>query len=107
MVGMAAAPKDKKVDKDEQGNAVDPLKEQVLIEDIREFHTETSVHFEVTLTLEKMQLAESLGLEKVFKMRKQSNPTSNMVLFDPTNKVKKYHTVEEIMYDFADVRLEF
>jgi DNA topoisomerase-2 len=93
--------------KDKDGNMVDPSKDAVMLEDIREYHTESTVHFEVTLSLEKMQLAESIGLEKVFKMRKQTNPNSNMVLFDAKNKVKKYNDVDEIMFDFAETRLEY
>ena len=38
-------------------------------------------------------------------MSKQTNPNSNMVLFDAKNKVKKYNDVDEIMFDFAETRI--
>lgn len=33
--------------------------------------------------------------------------TSNMVMFDPQGKIKKYSTPEEVIEDFYDVRLEY
>merc|ERR1719183_295491 len=51
------------------------------IEDFREYHTENSVHFVVTLTEAKMKEAEQAGLEKIFKL-KTSVSNQNMVLFD-------------------------
>ncbi|CAE8614335.1 unnamed protein product, partial [Polarella glacialis] len=56
------------------------------IEDFREYHTESSVHFVVTMTPEKMRAAERAGLEKTFKL-KSSLATSNMVLFDAEGKI--------------------
>jgi DNA topoisomerase-2 len=82
-------------------------KETLVIEDIKEYHTENTVHFELTLSEAKMQLAESMGLEKAFKIRRNGAATSNMMLFDAEGKVKKYASAEEILYDFADVRISF
>merc|ERR1719305_559213 len=84
-----------------------PEKEQLVIEDIKEYHTENTVHFELTLSEQKMQLAESMGLEKAFKIRRNGAATTNMMLFDKEGKVKKYASAEEILYDFADVRIDF
>merc|ERR1719460_2561805 len=82
-------------------------KEAIVIDDIKEYHTENTVHFELTLSEQKMQLAESIGLEKAFKIRRNGAATPNMMLFDTEGKVKKYASAEEILYDFADVRITY
>merc|ERR1712166_1429220 len=46
--------------------SADPDSEHI-IDDIREYHDEANAHFEVTLTPEKMALADARGFEKVFK----------------------------------------
>lgn len=73
------------------------------ISDFREYHTENSVHFEVTMTPEQMQKAEEAGLEKVFKLR-TSVATSNMVLFDAAGKIAKYNTALDILKEFCGLR---
>lgn len=75
-------------------------------QDYKEYHTDTTVHFVVTLTTAGKEAVEKDGLEKVFKVTSKLN-TSNMVCFDPTGKIKKYATAEDIVSDFFDVRLEF
>merc|ERR1712151_1402148 len=73
------------------------------ITDYKEYHTENTVHFEVTLTKEKMQQAEQAGLEKTFKL-KTSIPVSNMVLFDAHGKIAKYNSALDILVDFCKLR---
>merc|ERR1719321_2450353 len=90
-----------------QPDAGKAAKEAIVIDDIKEYHTENTVHFELTLSEQKMQLAESMGLEKAFKIRRNGAATTNMMLFDKDGKVKKYASAEEILYDFADVRIDF
>jgi len=80
---------------------------EIKIEDLREYHTENTVHFVITLTPEMMDRAEQEGLEKVFRIRKPGAATSNMVLFDGEGRVTKYMTPEEILWDFAAVRMDF
>lgn len=75
-------------------------------QDYKEYHTDKTVHFVVTLTAEGKKQVDSEGLEKVFKVVSKVN-TSNMVCFDPQGKIKKYATPEDIVADFYDVRLEY
>merc|ERR1719387_3182076 len=75
------------------------------IEDFKEYHSENSVHFVVTLTAEKMKEAEKKegGLEKIFKI-KSSISLSNMVLFDASGKIAKYNTALDILQEFCSIR---
>jgi DNA topoisomerase-2 len=74
-----------------------------MIEDFREYHTENTVHFTVTMTSEKMKEAEKTGLDKVFKL-KSSVSTANMMLFDAEGKIAKYETALDILAEFCKVR---
>merc|ERR1719265_2703227 len=64
-----------------------------LFTEFREYHTESSVHFSVTMTPDKLADAERRGLQKVFHV-KGSLSTTNMMLFDAEGKIKKYDTAE-------------
>ncbi|GAA5893645.1 hypothetical protein JCM6882_007868 [Rhodosporidiobolus microsporus] len=81
-------------------------KQAAWVKDYKEYHTDTTVHFVVTLTDKGKEAIEKDGLEKTFKITSKVN-TSNMVCFDPTGKIKKYATAEDIVSDFYDVRLEY
>eukprot|EP00842_Homolaphlyctis_polyrhiza_P006668 jgi/Hompol1/7001/HPOL_005154-RA len=76
------------------------------IKSFREYHTDSKVHFIVTLTEQAMLEAEQEGLEKRFKLV-GSISTSNLVCFDSENRIKKYETVQEIIREFFAVRREF
>jgi DNA topoisomerase-2 len=76
------------------------------IKDYKEYHTDTTVHFVVTLTAEQMAEAEKEGIEKKFKLA-TSISTTNMVCFDQEGRIKKYSGPEEILRDFFDLRLEY
>ena len=73
--------------------------------DYKEYHTDTTVKFVVTLSPEKMQEAETVGFHKKFKLESSLN-TSNLVLFDRDGCLKKYSNVTEILKEFFEVRLE-
>lgn len=73
--------------------------------DYKEYHTDTTVKFVVTLTAEKMQEAEAVGFHKKFKLESSLN-TSNLVLFDHNGCLKKYSGATEILKEFYDVRLD-
>jgi len=75
------------------------------ITDVREYHTENSVHFVLGIAPDKMTEADRKGLQKTFHL-KSSITTTNMWLFDPNGRIKKYESVEEIIKDFATVRLD-
>lgn len=77
----------------------------IQIKDFKEYHTEHYVHFKIELSEENLAKAESIGLDKVFKL-KSSVSTSNMVLFDPQGKIRKYESALEIIEEFAALRLE-
>eukprot|EP00811_Abedinium_folium_P035186 NODE_7_length_4662_cov_6.859757.p1 GENE.NODE_7_length_4662_cov_6.859757~~NODE_7_length_4662_cov_6.859757.p1 ORF type:complete len:1097 (-),score=373.23 NODE_7_length_4662_cov_6.859757:1266-4556(-) len=74
-----------------------------IISEYREYHTDTTVHFDIGLTPEQMQQAEKAGLEKTFKT-KSSIATTNMVLFDSAGKIAKYNTALDIMQEFVVLR---
>ncbi|RKO93185.1 DNA topoisomerase [Blyttiomyces helicus] len=76
------------------------------IEDFKEYHTDTSVHFSVQLSAINMAKAEAEGLDKKFKMTTSAS-LSNMVLFDRDARLRRYASIEEILDEFYEVRLEF
>jgi len=76
-----------------------------LLEDYQEYHSEKSVHFELSLSSEGQLHADKDNLEKVFKLR-SSISMNNMMLFDSDGKIKKYDTPKDILQDFAQVRLK-
>jgi len=76
-----------------------------LITDYKEHHTDTSVKFEIKMSAEKLAKAEDDGLHKIFKLQTTMS-SQNMVLFDYNGCIKKYNSVEEIMREFFDARLD-
>eukprot|EP00928_Gymnodinium_smaydae_P009830 TRINITY_DN13680_c0_g2_i2.p1 TRINITY_DN13680_c0_g2~~TRINITY_DN13680_c0_g2_i2.p1 ORF type:complete len:2124 (+),score=527.12 TRINITY_DN13680_c0_g2_i2:96-6467(+) len=75
--------------------------------DFREHHTDNTVHFSINVAPDKLVQAESKagGLEKYFHL-KGNLTTSNMYLFDVDGKLQKYATPEDILVEFAKVRLD-
>ncbi|XP_029428608.1 DNA topoisomerase 2-alpha [Rhinatrema bivittatum] len=77
-----------------------------LITDYKEYHTDTTIRFLVTMTEQKLAEAEAVGLHKVFKL--QTSLTCNsMVLFDHMGCLKKYESVQDILKEFFDLRLRY
>mmetsp|Transcript_63109 Transcript_63109/g.116386 ORF Transcript_63109/g.116386 Transcript_63109/m.116386 type:complete len:1885 (-) Transcript_63109:169-5823(-) len=76
-----------------------------LITEFREYHTETSVHFSLTVPPDKLANAESKGLHKQFHCYGRLSST-NMMLFGADGKLKKFETPEDILIEFAKTRLE-
>ena len=76
------------------------------IKDYKEHHTDTTVHFTVTMTPEQMAAAEAVGLHKKFKLE-STITTSNMVLFDSEGRLRHYNKVDDIMVDFFGLRLAY
>lgn len=66
----------------------------LLFQGFRQYSDDTTVHFEVSMSEEKMMLAKQEGLLKKFKLT-SSISTSNMHLFDSTGFIKKYDTPEQ------------
>jgi DNA topoisomerase-2 len=95
-------------DKDKEGKKINPF-----IKDIYENYTDTTVEFIITFSKGKLDELEAQnitqgcnGLEKLLKLYTTSSST-NMYLFTSEDKLKKYDTVEEIIDDYYDVRLEY
>eukprot|EP00434_Breviolum_minutum_P014203 symbB.v1.2.012523.t2/scaffold852.1/size193270/1 len=76
-----------------------------LVSEFREYHTDNTVHFSLSMLPNKVAQAEQKGLEKALHL-KSTISTSNMFLFDASGKLKKYTSPEEILSDFAVVRLQ-
>jgi DNA topoisomerase II len=77
---------------------------QAEIKDFSEYHTDTSVHFRITLSKElSMSDAE---IEKKFKLT-STITTSNLVTFDRAGRIHKYSDPLTILSDFYDIRLEY
>jgi len=75
------------------------------VTEIREYHTENSVHFVLAMTPDKVAEAERKGFEKSFSL-KSSVATTNMYLFDHEGNIQKYHTPEDIIKAFIPTRME-
>ncbi|KAF7488976.1 DNA topoisomerase 2-beta [Sarcoptes scabiei] len=76
------------------------------ITDYKEYHTDSTVKFVITLSEENLNKALSQGLHKTFKIQ-TSLSTTSMVLFDHNGCLKRYETPEEILQEFYPVRLEY
>ena len=84
-------------------------KKDFVIEDIKEYHIDNKISFVLKLTAEsfkEIRYNSNDDLIKIFRLS-TTIPTSNMVLFDSNNKIKKYNNIEEIINEFYDVRLDF
>jgi len=75
-----------------------------LLEDYAEYHTESTVHFELSLSMDAIKSTEVSMLEKAFRLRSTIS-MNNMVLFDAEGKIQKYDTALDILQDFAKTRL--
>lgn len=79
------------------------------IDDVKEYHTEKTVHFALKMNAEEVKSAKAGkagGLDESLKLWTGINET-NMVLFDSDGKIQKYKNVLEIMDDFATVRFQY
>ena len=80
-------------------------KKDPFIVDYKEHHTDTSVHFVIKMTPEKMKEALDAGLYNKFKLTSKISIT-NMMLFDHDGVIRKYDGPEDIVKEFFDVRLD-
>lgn len=105
--------KDKGKDKNKKKKN-DPKEEEeeskvtVILEDIRQYHTNNRVHFEVKFLPEYLdEYKENPNkVIKTFKLQKNLACT-NMVCFDNNHKLRRYNEVDEILQEFFDIRLEY
>ena len=92
---------------DKDGKKINPY-----VKNYEENCTDKTVHFTITFMKDRLAELEAIpaengvdGIEKLLKLY-SIETTSNMHLFDSNDKLKKYGTVEEIIDDYYDVRLE-
>jgi len=81
---------------------LEELKEEGFIKTIKDQSTENDVHFTISLVEDEIgekELIEKIGLSDCMH-------TSNMVLFDKNDKIKKYDSVNQIMKEFCQERYE-
>lgn len=76
------------------------------MKDFKEYHTDSSVHFVITLSDEQMKKAESEGLDKKFKIT-SSLSTTNMVCFDAEGRIRKYESIDSILEEFCAMRMKY
>ena len=76
------------------------------IRDYREYHTDTTVKFVISLSAANMAAAESEGIDKKFKLTTTLS-TANLVCFDSLNRIRRYSSPLEILLDFYPLRLAF
>eukprot|EP00401_Gymnodinium_catenatum_P071523 CAMPEP_0117485866 /NCGR_PEP_ID=MMETSP0784-20121206/15183_1 /TAXON_ID=39447 /ORGANISM="" /LENGTH=1224 /DNA_ID=CAMNT_0005280461 /DNA_START=53 /DNA_END=3727 /DNA_ORIENTATION=- len=81
-------------------------KAKITLQDVREYHTEKTVHFALKMTPETLATAKEQGMEHVFKLW-GSIAETNMVLFDSEGRINKYKSALEILEEFAWVRLDY
>jgi DNA topoisomerase-2 len=78
-----------------------------LLKDVREYHTDTTVCFEVTTTNEQaLATIETKGPVSFFKLTTSISLT-NMVLYDSAGQIRRYESAEEILDDFFQVRMRY
>jgi len=95
-------------DKDKEGKKIAPI-----VKDVFENYTDTTIEFVITFSNGKLQELEAgkgeygcNGVEKILKLYSTSL-TTNMNLFNSDDKLKKYGSVEEIIDDYYQTRLEY
>jgi len=79
--------------------------EAPFITDYKEYHTDTSVRFVITMPAENLVAAIQAGLEKKFKLAGRIS-TSNMHAFDAENHITKYESPESVLHTFFAPRLD-
>lgn len=89
-----------------EGMLASSEKSPAVITDYKEYHTDTTVRFTVTISEAKLAKAMEEGLHKTFKLT-SSLSTNSMVLFDHNGVLRKFEAVEEILREFFDLRLKY
>lgn len=76
------------------------------ISDYKEYNTDTTVKFIVTMNSEKLRVAEEEGLHKFFKLQTTIS-LSSMCVFDESCCMRKFDSVEPILKEFFKLRLTY
>ena len=77
-----------------------------IIKDFTNLSTELSVNITIQFPKDKLAEYSTTELEKILKLTTTESIT-NMYLFDADSKLHKYHSIEEIIHDFYNVRIAF
>lgn len=95
-------------EKDKDGKKLTPI-----IKEYDDKSKDTNIEFIITFPKGKLAELESAkgdhncnGVEKLLKLYNTSS-TTNMNLFNSEDKLKKYNTVQEIIDDYYEIRLEY
>lgn len=80
-------------------------KVQGIIQDYKEYNTDTTVRFVVQMDERNLAKAEDEGLHKTFKLQ-TTIATTSMVLFDSNGCIRFYQKPEEILEEFYQVRMD-
>lgn len=81
-------------------------KDAPLINEFREYHTNVSVKFIITVDDKQMRHIESIGFRTFFKLTSTLTAT-NMTLFNSSNKIVQFSSPLDIINDFYAVRLMY
>ena len=81
---------------------VEELMQQGEVTDMKEFHKDNTVDFQIKLRDE----VNSLDIEKKLKLSSSIN-CNNLVLFDKNNQIRKYKDELQILEEFFNLRLDF
>ncbi|XP_022654783.1 DNA topoisomerase 2-like isoform X2 [Varroa destructor] len=76
-----------------------------IIQDYKEYNTDTTIRFVVQMDERNLAKAEDEGLHKTFKLQ-TTIATTSMVLFDSNGCIRFYQKPEEILEEFFNVRLQ-
>lgn len=76
-----------------------------VLADYKDYCTDTTIKFVVTLQKGQMEAMEKEGLHKVFKLQSIVN-TSSMCAFDEYGCLKKYESVMTVLQDFYTLRMK-
>jgi DNA topoisomerase II len=97
-------------DEDEEAGTGKGGKKQpaMYVKDFRENHTDTTVHFTVTMAAADLDYLEEQpnGLRKFFKLQ-SSITTSNMTMFDEAGTIAQYQSPLQVLSEFYGVRLRY
>eukprot|EP00096_Caligus_rogercresseyi_P005023 TRINITY_DN1980_c0_g1_i2.p1 TRINITY_DN1980_c0_g1~~TRINITY_DN1980_c0_g1_i2.p1 ORF type:complete len:1518 (+),score=657.25 TRINITY_DN1980_c0_g1_i2:186-4739(+) len=77
-----------------------------LITDYKEYHTDVTVKFVISMAQDKLREAEIKGLHQFFKIQTTIS-TSSMVLFDANGCLQRYNSALDIIKEFYGIRLRF
>lgn len=94
-------------------NTLEPLlngndKQKAIVTDYKEYHTDTTVRFVITLAADEFRKLEreDSGFHRVFKLTSSISLTQ-MHAFDSNNCLRRYENVNVILREFYDLRLEY